>query len=174
MKATQVLIAAGWLAAWPSWAIAAETWLGAAGHVPTAYDLSPPITVPGRDGNVRTVMPNFAPAPPYAAETTVREVVRLNAAASSIRIRFSNEFGGRALRIGEAHVALASANGGIVPGSDRILTFAGQRGATIPVGAPLLSDPLSWAVPALANLAVTVFYPEETVPPAHILFTLQA
>jgi len=176
MKATHVLVAAAWLAAWPGWATAAEpaNWLGASGHVPTAYDLSPPVTVAGRDGKVRTVTPNFAPAPPYAAQTTVREVVRLNAAASSIRIRFSNEFGAKALRIGEAHVALASANGGIVPGSDHILTFAGERDATIPQGAPLLSDPLSWRVPALASLAVTVFYPEESVPPAHILFALQA
>ena len=175
LLATYLVVVAG-LMAWPGSAMAAQEagWLGAFGHVPTAYDLSPPVTVTGRDGNARTVAPNYAPAPAYLAQSTVREVVRLAAAASSIRIRFSNEFGGKALRIGEAHVALASANGDIVPGSDHILTFAGQRDATIPAGAPLLSDPVPWTVPALAPLAVTVFYPEETVPPAHILFTLQA
>jgi len=112
--------------------------------------------------------------PPYRAQSTVREVVRLSAAATSIRIRFSNEFSDKALPIGEVHVALASANGAIVPGSDHLLTFAGQRGAILPQGAPLLSDPVSWVVPALATLAVSVFYPDETVPPAHILFTLDA
>ena len=153
---------------------ASAAWLGAFGHVPTAYDLTPPAAITGRDGNSRMLAPNFAPARAYAANTTVREVVRLSAAASSIRIRLSNEFSAHALRIGEVRIALASEGGGIVPGSDHPLTFAGQRGATIPPGAPLVSDPLAWTVPALAKLAVTVFYPEETVPPAHILFTLQA
>lgn len=171
-------IAMALLAAWWGLAPAAQAaeagWVGAFGHVPTAYDLSPPVTVTGRDGKPRTVMPNFAPAPPYPANSTVREIVRLNAAATSLRIRFSNEFSAHALRIGEAHVALAGADGAIIPGSDRILTFSGQRGAAIPPGAPLLSDPLSWMLPELTKVAVTVFYPDETVPPAHILFTLQA
>ena len=73
--------------------VAAEaTWLGAFGHVPTTYNLSPPATITGRDGNPRTVPANYAPLPPYPAATTVREVVRLSAAAHSIRIRLSNEF----------------------------------------------------------------------------------
>jgi lysophospholipase L1-like esterase len=170
-----LVAAAVWLAAWSGCAAAGPvTWLGAFGHPPTAYNLSPPVTVTGRDGASRTVAPNYAPMPPYGAQTTVREVVRLNAAAASLRIRFSNEFSDKALRIGEAHIALASANGAIVPGGDHLLTFAGQHGAIIPAGAPLLSDPLPWAVPALSTLAVTVFYPEDTVPPAHILFTLDA
>ena len=32
-----------------------------------------------------------------------------------------------------------------------------------------MSDPVAWAIPALAKLAVSVFYPDETVPPAHTL-----
>lgn len=177
MKAAHLLIVAG-LAAWSCSAMTARAaepgWLGAFGHVPTAYDLSPPVTVTGKGGNVRTVTPNFAPAQPYRANSTVREIARLSASATSIRIRFSNEFSAHALQIGEAHVALAGADGSIIPGSDHVLTFSGQRGSTIPPGAPLVSDPLSWPLPALTKLAVTVFYPEETVPPAHILFTLQA
>jgi lysophospholipase L1-like esterase len=149
-------------------------WLGAFGHVPTAYNLSPPVIVAGRDGNPRTVPAGYAPLPPYPAETTVREIVRVSAAARSLRIRFSNEFAAKALRIGEAHVALALENGEIVSGSDRVLTFAGQRSAVIPQGAPLLSDPVDGAIPALARLAVSVFYPDETVPPAHTLYALNA
>lgn len=147
-------------------------WSGAFGHVPTAYNLSPPATITGRDGNPRTVPAGYAPLPPYPAETTVREIARSSAAARSIRIRFSNEFADKALRIGEAHVALASENGEIVPGTDHVLTFAGQHSAVIPAGAPLLSDPVAWAIPALAKLTVSVFYPDETVPPAHTLYAL--
>jgi lysophospholipase L1-like esterase len=149
-------------------------WLGAFGHVPTAYNQSPPVTAIGRDGNPHIVPAGYAPLPAYGAETTVREVVRLSVAARSIRVRFSNEFSGRDLHIGEAHIALTSEKGEIVPGSDHVLAFAGHQSATIPAGAPLLSDPVNWPIPALSKLAVTVFYPDETLPPAHTLYALNA
>jgi len=159
----------------PGAALAAQlVWLGAFGHVPTAYNPSPPVTTTGRDGNPRTVPAGYAPLAPYRAETTVREVVRLSAAARSIRIRFSNEFASKGLHIGEAHIALASENGEIVPGSDHVLSFAERPSAVIPAGSPLLSDPIDWSIPALSKLAVTVFYPDETVPPAHTLYALNA
>lgn len=153
---------------------AQDNWLGAFGHAPTAYNLSPPSTTVGADGNPRTVPANFSPLPPYPAETTVRQIIRLSAPARAIRLRFSNEFSSKKLQIGEAHIALASENGEIVPGSDHVLTFSGQRAAVIPAGAPLLSDPIEWTAPALTKLAVTVYYPSETVPPAHTVFVLNA
>ncbi|MEY4965427.1 MAG: hypothetical protein RL274_1010 [Pseudomonadota bacterium] len=153
---------------------AQDRWLGAFGHAPTAYNLSPPSTNLGPDGTVRTVTPGFAPLPPYRAETTVRDVIRLSASARSIRVRFSNELLDSALQIGEAHIALASENGEIIPGSDHVLTFAGQRSAVIPAGAPLLSDPHDWGAPAMTKLAITVYYPIETVPPAHTLYARNA
>ena len=154
-------------------AAAQVTWLGAFGHAPTAYNPSPQSTIMGHDGNLRVVQAGYAPLPAYRAETTVREVVLVSAAAQSIRIRLSNEFGDKALRIGEVHVALSSESGEILPDSDHVLTFAGQRGAVIPPGAPLLSDPVDWTIPALARLAVSVFYPDATVPPAHTLYALK-
>jgi lysophospholipase L1-like esterase len=150
------------------------TWLGAFGHVPTAYNHMEPATMVGRDGNVRTVPPGYAPLPPYPAETTVREFGRVSVAARTLRFRFSNEFGSQPLRLGEAHIALAGENGEIIPGSDHILSFAGQPAAVIPTGAPLLSDPVDWPVPALSRIAISVFYPDETVPPAHTLYALNA
>ena len=167
MLAGLLVLPGGALAAPPSWQ-------GAFGHVPTAYNLSPAVTTTGRDGNPRTVPPGYAPLPPYPAETTVREIVRLSTAARVLRIRFSNEFSGKPLRLGEAHVALVSDNGDIVPGSDHVLTFAGRPSANIPAGAPLLSDPVEVSLPALSKLAVSVFYPDETLPPAHTLYALNA
>jgi lysophospholipase L1-like esterase len=174
MRTKAVILAMGLMAMSPAAVAAQVTWLGSFGHAPTAYNLSAPTTVTGRDGAVRSVPPNYSPLAPYPAATTVREVARSSAAARAFRIRFSNEFSNKELRLGEAHVALAAENGEIVPGSDHVLTFAAQHSAVIPVGAPLLSDPVDWAIPALTKLAVTVFYPDETVPPAHILFTLNA
>jgi lysophospholipase L1-like esterase len=150
-----------------------ELWLGAFGHSPTAYNLTPPVTVTRPDGTTRTQMPGYAPLAPYE-NVTVREVVRISAAARRIRIRFTNEFGGKALKIGAAHVALAGEDGAIIPGSDHVVTFDGQGKVTIPQGAPMLGDPMDWTLPAFAKLAVSVYYPESTVPPAHTLYTLEA
>ena len=153
---------------------AREVWLGAFGHVPTTYNLSPPSTVLGPAGNSRTVTPGFSPLPPYPPGTTVRQVIRASVSARSVRVRFSNEFSKDRLRIGEAHIALTSEEGDIIPGSDHVLTFAGRHDAVIPAGAPLLSDPVVWTIGALTKLAVTVYYPAETVPPAHTLYALKA
>jgi lysophospholipase L1-like esterase len=156
-------------------ASAAEvTWQGAFAHAPTAYNLLPPTLATGRDGRPRSVPPGYAPMPAYAAGSTVREVIRLSAAARAIRVRLSNEFSDKPLRIGKVHVALAAEDGAIIPGSDHELAFSGAPAAVIPPGAPLLSDAADWVVPPLARLAVTIFYPDATLPPAHTLYALNA
>jgi len=146
------------------------SWQGAWGHPPTAYNNLVP--APRADGRP-PARPVFAPLPPYK-DMTVRQVVRLSAGASAIRLRFSNEFGDRPLRLGAVHVALAGDNDAILPGTDHLVTFAGKTSAELPPGSPLLSDPLSWPLPAFARLAISVHYPDETVPPAHTLFALNA
>jgi len=62
------------------------------------------------------------------------------------------------------HVALAAAGSSIVPGSDQTLTFSGQTSITIPTGALLLSDPVTFPVPALANLTISIYVPDSTGP----------
>ena len=158
---------------WPSGLEAADAlrhpWQGAWGHPPTAYNALPPVVRP--DG--RQVPPLYAPLPPYR-DVTVRQIVRLSAPARAIRLRFTNEFGGKPLAIGAAHVALAGEDGAILPGSDHVITFAGKTSVELPPGAPLIGDTLSWSLPAFARLAISIHYPSETVPPAHNVFTLDA
>ena len=98
-------------------------------------------------------------------DQTLRQIVHVSTGGSSVRVRLSNEHGTRPLRIGRAHVALASGTGGdtgIVPGSDRVLTFGNQLGVTIPAGAPVLSDPVELQVPALSELAISTYLPQRT------------
>ena len=102
------------------------------------------------------------PATPSFQDQTLREVVRLSAGGARVRIRLTNEYGAKPLVIGAAHLALAGADGAIQPGSDKALTFAGQPTVVIPPGAPMLSDPIDMAVPALASLAVSLYVPEDT------------
>jgi lysophospholipase L1-like esterase len=96
-------------------------------------------------------------------DQTVRLIVHTSAGGSRVRIRLSNEMGSTPLRIGTAHIALraaAAANGAdIQAGTDRVLTFSGNAGITIPPGAPALSDPVDLEVPALSDLAVSLYLP---------------
>ncbi|WP_263359940.1 SGNH/GDSL hydrolase family protein [Acidicapsa ligni] len=90
---------------------------------------------------------------------TVRNVVHLSIGGKVLRIRFANTYGSAPLVIGEAHVALRRESGTIEPGTDHVLTFGGSKSIQIPVGAPILSDPISMDTPADSDLAVSVFVP---------------
>ncbi|MQP64901.1 SGNH/GDSL hydrolase family protein [Niveispirillum sp. SYP-B3756] len=90
---------------------------------------------------------------------TVRQLLPLVASGEAVRVRLSNELGTRPVVIGAARLALADADGSIRPGSDRPLLFGGQAGATLPPGAPLLSDPLPVKVAAGDRLVISIHYP---------------
>lgn len=140
---------------------ASEGWVGAWGFPPTSFTPAPAEPAP---------QPTRGPGPPPDLNNvTVRQVVRIAATAERLRIRLSNEFSEKPMRVGAAHVALLGQDGAIVPGSDHALSFSGQSAITIPANAPMLSDPVDWKVPALTTLAVSVYLPEDTVPPAHRL-----
>jgi len=94
---------------------------------------------------------------------TLRLIVHTSIGGNQLRIRVSNELGTTPLRIGEAHVALRQSGSTTVAGSDRPLTFSGNRSITIPAGAPVLSDPVDLDVPALSDLAVSLHLPESAV-----------
>ena len=85
-----------------------------------------------------------------------------------LRVRFSNAYGLRKLEIGAARIALQAAGAGIVPASDRTLTFNGSPSATVAVGALLVSDEVELDLPPLADLAISVHLPGR-LPPEFML-----
>jgi lysophospholipase L1-like esterase len=94
---------------------------------------------------------------------TLRQIAHISAGGHKVRVRFS-AFGANAVMIGAAHVALQAGGPSIIPASDRRLTFEGKPSITIPSGAVVLSDPVNLDVPALSDLAVSIFVPGETGP----------
>lgn len=96
-------------------------------------------------------------------DQTVRLIVRTSISGTRVRIRLSNEMGTTALRIGAANIGVRMSGATVVAGSSRVLTFGGQRSVTIPAGAPALSDPVTLTVPAMVDLAVSLYLPG-TVP----------
>jgi lysophospholipase L1-like esterase len=95
------------------------------------------------------------------ANHTLRMTPRVSLGGSAIRVRISNAYGVRPLVIGAARVALRDTGPAVKPGSDRQLTFGGEKSAAIAAGAVLLSDPVALEIPALADLAVTFHLPQE-------------
>jgi lysophospholipase L1-like esterase len=104
------------------------------------------------------------PATPAFSDQTIRQIVRLSAGGSRIRIRFTNEYGSKPLLIGAVRVALADATGAVVPGTDRALSFAGKPTVLIPAGSPFLSDPVDFPVKNLSYLSISTYLPEDTGP----------
>jgi len=141
-----------------------DLWVGAWGFPSTSETLTVaanPSTAPTSGG---------APSAPLNFDNvTVRQITRISAPATRVRIRISNEFGERPMQLGSVHVALAGPEGTSVIGSDHVVTFSGASSTVVPAGAPVLSDPVDWTIPAFSQLAVSVYLPEVTKPPAHRL-----
>ena len=105
-----------------------------------------------------------APAPAESvafSNHTLRMIPRVSIGGSRVRVRISNAHGSRPLAIGAACVGLRSSGPAIVPGSNRRLTFGGDRSATIAAGALVVSDPVELPFAPLADLAVSVHLPQD-------------
>lgn len=99
--------------------------------------------------------------PMQIGNQTLRQTVKVSLGGQRVRIALSNAYGSQPVAIGGAAVALA-APAGRLGGPSHRLTFAGQPTAYIAPGAELLSDPLDLAVPALGELAVSIYLPQPT------------
>ena len=109
---------------------------------------------------------NLPPAPftgtdAVLVDTTLRQTIHTSIGGGTVRLRFSNAFGGAVLPI--TAVSVARPLGGragapaIEPGTSRPVTFSGRTFAEVPVGAQVVSDPVDLPVPARGELTVTVY-----------------
>jgi lysophospholipase L1-like esterase len=109
------------------------------------------------------------PGQPSPANSTYRNIVHLSAGGAQVRVELTNEFGSRPLTIAAAHVALSaelgpgSGLGAIQRESDHALTFSGRASVTIPSGTFVISDPVAMAVAPLADVAVSLFLPHQSI-----------
>ena len=132
----------------PAWAAGAEPWITTWAATPAprwADELPAPFNVPEVLG-----------------DQTVRQIARVSVGGDQLRVVLSNEFGVRPVTIGSASVALSAGGGAIDPATVKALTFGGRASATIPPGAPLVSDPVDLATKPLASLAVSFYLPKRT------------
>jgi lysophospholipase L1-like esterase len=102
------------------------------------------------------------PATPEFSNQTIRQTVRLSVGGSKLRLRLTNEHGTKPLVVGAVRVALADEKGEIQRDSERVVLFSGQPTASLPAGAPYLSDPIDLPVHALSSLSISMYLPEDT------------
>ena len=74
-----------------------------------------------------------------------------------VRIELSNAFGSAPLVIGAAHIAMRGQDSAVVPATDRTVMFGGRPTVSIPPGATEISDPVALDLPAVSDLAVSIY-----------------
>jgi lysophospholipase L1-like esterase len=109
-----------------------------------------------------------SPGPPGVtsigfSNQTLRQIVHTSVGGTSVRVRLST-FGASALVVGAARIAIREAGAAIVPGTDRALTFGGQGAVRVPPSAVVVSDAVELEVPALTDLAISIYVPGQTGP----------
>ncbi|MFJ8044096.1 GDSL-type esterase/lipase family protein [Kitasatospora sp. NPDC096147] len=100
------------------------------------------------------------------ADQSLRQVVRVGAEGSELRIGVSNRHGGQPLRLTRASVGRAGDGASVLPGTLGGLRFAGRPDAVVPAGAERWSDALRLPVRPLERIAVTLHFAGATGPVA--------
>jgi lysophospholipase L1-like esterase len=96
------------------------------------------------------------------SQQTLRQIAHTSIGGTSARVQISNVFGTAPLAIADVHVALRSSGSAITAGTDHTVTFGGQASATIPAGGLAVSDPVAMSIPALSDVAVSMYLPQPT------------
>jgi lysophospholipase L1-like esterase len=85
---------------------------------------------------------------PEARDQSFRLIVRPDLWGRQARLRFSNAFGTRPVRLDGVHVGLQAGGAALLAGSNRAVRFGGADGVTIPPGGEAWSDAVELALPA--------------------------
>jgi lysophospholipase L1-like esterase len=93
-------------------------------------------------------------------DVTVRQVVHVSLGGKRIRVRFSNAFGTAPVVLTTAHIALSSGADTFRKETDRELKFERQSAVSIPAGALIVSDPLDFDLPPLADVTISIHVQE--------------
>lgn len=101
-------------------------------------------------------------------DQSVRQVVHLGAGGAELRVRLTNELGRSDLKVSAVHVASSSPSGVTEPGTDRIVTFEGNKNLNIARGAAAVSDPVELRVRRFEDIAVSVYYLGRAAPSGHL------
>jgi lysophospholipase L1-like esterase len=107
---------------------------------------------------------SFAPLPfIHFTNQTLRQIVHTSIGGTKVRVLISNAYGTAPVTIGAGHIALRDKEGSIQGASGGVLAFSGRPTMTIPAGAIVYSDPVNLTLPAMADLAIDLYLPGNTM-----------
>lgn len=129
---------------------AAPAWTAAWAAAPQNFDALPQL-------------PGVPAAPKWMVQGTVRQQLTVALDGSQVRVRFSNRFGQRPLRIAAATVALGTGGGNLSPGTVQPLAVGGRAAFEVPAGQERWTDGAALVVRAGQPLVVS-FALAESVP----------
>lgn len=99
----------------------------------------------------------------YIGNVTARTVITPTADGSELRIRFSNVYGDKDMKISEVTVAKSLGGSEIAPATLKSVPFnKGQPFVTIPAGKEYVSDPVEFDVKAGESIAISIFIEDFT------------
>jgi lysophospholipase L1-like esterase len=88
---------------------------------------------------------------------TLRQIVHVSIGGKRVRVRFSNQYGYRALSLDAVHVAVSAGADAVEPSTDVALTFSGAPSVTVEPGATIVSDPFDFELAPLSDVTVSAF-----------------
>src|SRR5690606_16370651 len=100
------------------------------------------------------------PPEPGLSGNTLRQVVHVSLGGSRVRLHVSNAYGTEPVTLASVHLADAAGGSAIVPSTDRAVHFGGHPSVTIPAGESVVSDPLSYPLRPLSDVAITIRFGE--------------
>jgi len=101
---------------------------------------------------------NNNPPSPGLSNNTLRQIVRVSIGGDTLRLRFSNEFSSKPVTMNSVHIAISTGGGTINTATDKSLFFNGSPNVTMEAGTAVTSDPLQFALPPRADVAITIYF----------------
>lgn len=97
---------------------------------------------------------------------TVRMIARVTIPGDSVKVRLDNTFGPAPVVFGKATIGPRVRGAALAVGAIKTLTFGGNGSVTVPAGATVESDPVSFHVDAQQDIAVSLFVTGADVQPS--------
>ena len=104
------------------------------------------------------------PPSPGLTNNTLRQVVRVSIGGDSIRLKFSNDFGGNPVALKAVKIAVSSGNGGIEASTQKDVTFGGNASTTMAAKSSVWSDAMAFPLAPRSDVAITILFGQTSTP----------
>ncbi len=98
------------------------------------------------------------PPPPYLANNTLRQVVRVSIGGDTLRVKFSNKTCTTPVTMNSVNIALSTGESSIDTSTIKLLKFNGDTSVTMDAFSSITSDPVAFPLTPSMRVAITIYY----------------